>query len=124
MTITTFHEFLYAAGLFDGLLVDLCAEQGVISRAQLLAYMERHGIAPDDKDKLIERYCRTSILYEEGNYEYTVNPIVAGLVNFYERRGKLTNADFLRDRIYEIGKLTDLWPFGLGFEQHHGRCAL
>jgi len=108
MAITTFHEFLSTAGLYDGLLVDLCAEQGVISRAQLLAYMERHGIAPDDKDKLIERYCRTSILYEEGNYEYTVNPIVAGLVNFYERRGKLTNADFLRDQIYEIGKLTDV----------------
>ncbi len=107
MTITTFHEFLYTAGLHDGLLVDLCAEQGVISRAQLLAYMERHGIAPDDKDKLIERYCRTAILYEEGNYEYTVNPIVASLVNFYERRGKLTHAAFLRDQIYEIGKLTD-----------------
>lgn len=112
MAITTFHEFLYTAGLFDGLLVDLCAEQGVISRAQLLVYMERHGIAPDDKDKLIERYCRTSILYEEGDYEYTVNPIVAGLVNFYERRGKLTHADFLRDQIYEIGKLTD------GLQQH------
>ena len=90
------------------MLVDLCAEQAVISRAQLLNYMERHGIAPDDKDKLIERYCLTSILYEEGNYEYTVNPIVTSLVNFYERRGKLTNADFLRDQIYEIGKLTDL----------------
>jgi hypothetical protein len=107
MTITTFHEFLYTAGFCDDLLVDLCAEQGVISRAQLLAYMERHNIAPDEKDKLIERYCRTSILYEEGDYEYTVNPIVANLVNFYERRGKLTHADFLRDQIYEIGKLTD-----------------
>jgi hypothetical protein len=69
--------------------------------------MERHGIAPADKDKLIERYCRTSILYEEADYEYTVNPIVAGLVNFYERRGKLTHADFLRDQIFDIGKLTD-----------------
>jgi hypothetical protein len=79
----------------------------VITRAQLLAYMERHGIAPADKDKLIERYCRASILYVEAEFEYTVNPIVAGLVNFYERRGKLTHADFLKDRIFEIGRLTD-----------------
>lgn len=107
MSITTFQGFLTTAGLHHGLLVDLCAEQGVITRAQLLAYMERHGIAPADKDKLIERYCRTSILYEEADFEYTVNPIVAGLVNFYERRGKLTHADFLRDQIFEIGKLTD-----------------
>jgi hypothetical protein len=107
MSITTFQGFLTTASLHHGLLVDLCAEQGVITRAQLLAYMERHGIAPADKDKLIERYCRTSILYEEADFEYTVNPIVAGLVNFYERRGKLTHADFLRDQIFDIGKLTD-----------------
>jgi hypothetical protein len=107
MSITTFQGFLTTAGLHHGLLVDLCAEQGVISRAQLLAYMERHAIEPADKEKLIERYCRTAILNAEGDLEYTVNPIVAGLVNFYERRGKLTHADFLRDQIYEIGKLTD-----------------
>lgn len=107
MAITTFHGFLATADLHHGLLVDLCAEQGVITRAQLLAYMERHDIAPADKDKLIERYCRTSILYPEADCEYTVNPIVAGLVNFYERRGRLTHADFLRDQIYDIGKLTD-----------------
>lgn len=108
MSITTFHDFLITAGLHDGLLVDLCAEQGVISRAKLLAYMERHGILPVEKDKLIERYCRTSILTEEGDFEYTVNPTVAGLVNFYERRGKLTHAGFMRDQIFEIGKLTDI----------------
>jgi hypothetical protein len=107
MSITTFQGFLTTAGLHHGLLVDLCAEQGVITRAQLLAYMERHAIAPADKDKLIERYCRTSILYAEADCEYTVNPIVAGLVNFYERRGKLTHADFLKDQIFDIGKLTD-----------------
>ena len=107
MSITTFQGFLTTAGLHHGLLVDLCAEQGAISRAQLLAYMERHAIAPADKDKLIERYCRTSILYEEADFEYTVNPVVAGLVNFYERRGKLTHAEFLRERIFDIGKLTD-----------------
>jgi hypothetical protein len=107
MFITSFHSFLTTASLNHGLIVDLCAEQGVITRAQLLAYMERHHIAPADKDKLIERYCRTSILYEEADFEYTVNPIVAGLVNFYERRGKLTHADFLRDQIFEIGNLTD-----------------
>ena len=107
MPITSFHSFLTTASLYHGLLVDLCAEQGVITRAQLLAYMERHDIAPADKDKLIERYCRASILNEEADFEYTVNPIVANLVNFYERRGKLTHADFLRDQIFEIGKLTD-----------------
>jgi hypothetical protein len=107
MSITTFQGFLTTAGLHHGLLVDLCAEQGVITRAQLLAYMERHSITPADKDKLIERYCRASILYAEAEFEYTVNPIVAGLVNFYERRGKLTHADFLKDRIFEIGRLTD-----------------
>ena len=107
MSITTFQGFLTTANLHHGLLVDLCAEQGMITRAQLLDYMERHGIAPADKDKLIERYCRTSILYEEADFEYTVNPIVAGLVNFYERRGKLTHADFLKDQIFEIGNLTD-----------------
>jgi hypothetical protein len=69
--------------------------------------MERHDIAPADKDKLIERYCRASILNEEADFEYTVNQIVADLVNFYERRGKLTHADFLRDQIFEIGNLTD-----------------
>lgn len=107
MAITTFHEFLYTAGLHDGLMVDLCAEPGLISRAKLLTYMERHGISPADKDRLIERYCRTSILYEEVDFEYSVNPVVAGLVNFYERRGRLTHAGFLRDQIFEIGKLTD-----------------
>lgn len=107
MSITTFQGFLATAGLHHGLLVDLCAEPGLISRAKLLTYMERHGIAPADKDRLIERYCRTSILYEEADFEYSVNPVVAGLVNFYERRGRLTHAGFLRDQIFEIGKLTD-----------------
>ena len=107
MSITTFQGFLAAAGLHPKLLVDLCAEPGLISRARLLTYMERYGIEPADKDRLIERYCRTSILYEETDFEYSVNPVVAGLVNFYERRGRLTHADFLRDQIFEIGKLTD-----------------
>ncbi|MBA3030251.1 MAG: hypothetical protein FP816_15770 [Desulfobacteraceae bacterium] len=107
MSITTFQGFLATANLHQGLLVDLCAEPGVISRAKLLTYMERHGISPADKDRLIERYCRTSILYEEADFEYSVNPVVVGLVNFYERRGRLTHAGFLRDQIFEIGKLTD-----------------
>lgn len=107
MSITTFQGFLTTAGLYHGLLVDLCAETGVISRAKLLSYMQRHGIPPADKDALIERYRRTAILYEEAEDAYTVNPVVAGLVNFYERRGRLTHADFLKDQIYEIGNLTD-----------------
>ena len=60
MSITTFQVFLATASLHHGLLVDLCAEPGLISRAKLLTYMERHGILPADKDRLIERYCRTS----------------------------------------------------------------
>ncbi len=107
MSITTFQGFLATAGLHHGLLVDLCAEPGLISRAKLLTYMERHGISPADKDRLIERYCRASILYEEADFEYSVNPVVVGIVNFYERRGRLTHAGFLRDQIFEIGKLTD-----------------
>jgi hypothetical protein len=108
MSITSFQGFLATANLHHGLLVDLCAEPGLISRAKLLIYMERHGISPADKDRLIERYCRTSILYEEADFEYSVNPVVVGLVNFYERRGRLTHAGFLRDQIFEIGKLTDI----------------
>lgn len=107
MAITTFQGFLITAGLHHRLLVDLCAEPGLISRAKLLTYMERHGISPEGKDRLIERYCQTSILYEEADFEYSVNLVVAGLVNFYERRGRLTHAGFLRDQIFEIGKLTD-----------------
>jgi len=107
MSITTFQVFLATASLHHMLLVDLCAEPGLISRAKLLSYMERHGISPADKDRLIERYCRTSILYEEADFEYSVNPVVVGLVNFFERRGRLTHAGFLRDQIFEIGKLTD-----------------
>lgn len=107
MSITTFQGFLTTANLYHGLLVDLCAEAGVISRAKLLSYMERHDIVPADKDPLIERYRRTAILYEEAEDAYTVNPVVAGLVNFYERRGRLTHADFLKDQIFEIGNLTD-----------------
>ena len=60
-----------------------------------------------DKEALIQRYRRTAILYEEAEDTYTVNPVVAGLVNFYERRGRLTHADFLKDQIVEIGNLTD-----------------
>ncbi len=117
MSITTFQGFLTTAGLYHGLLVDLCAETGVISRAKLLSYMERHAIAPADKDALIERYRRTAILYEEAEDAYTVNPVVAGLVNFYERRGRLTHADFLKDQIFEIGNLTDILQQALFADQ-------
>ena len=107
MPITTFQGFLATANLHHGLLVDLCAEAGVIGRAKLLAYMERHGVAPMDKEALIQRYRRAAILYEETEDTYTVNPVVAGLVNFYERRGRLTHAEFLKDQIVDIGNLTD-----------------
>lgn len=126
MPITTFQGFLATTNLHHSLLVDLCTEAGVIGRAKLLAYMERHGIAPMDKDALIQRYRRAAILYEESEDTYTVNPVVAGLVNFYERRGRLTHADFLKDQIVDIGNLTDALqqalftaPPGAGTNRRH-----
>ena len=41
MTIPTFTQFLSIARKKINLIVDLCAEQDVISRSKLLNYMER-----------------------------------------------------------------------------------
>lgn len=107
MTIPTFTQFLSVARKYVSLIVDLCAEQDVISRSKLLNYMERYGIPPGDKDTLIDELCNTLVLLKETENSYTVNHVVVDLVNYYERRGRLTNAKFLKDQIIEIARLTD-----------------
>ena len=54
MTIPTFTQFLSIARKQINLIVDLFAEQDVISRSKLLNYMERHGIPPAEKDALLD----------------------------------------------------------------------
>lgn len=107
MTIPTFMQFLSIARKQGGLIVDLCAEQDVISRSKLLNYMERHSIPPAEKDALLDELCKTLVLLKETENSYTVNHVVVDLVNYYERRGRLTNAKFLKDQIIEIARLTD-----------------
>lgn len=107
MTLATFGQFLQVARKHVSLIVDLCAEQDVISRSKLFTYMERHGVLPAEKDALIEELCRTLVLLPETENSYSVSPAVVDLVNFYERRGRLTNAKFLKDQIIEIARLTD-----------------
>jgi hypothetical protein len=107
MATSTFSKFLSAAQRHAGLITDLCAETDLISRSKLLNYLARYSISPSDKDALIKDLCRTSILNEESDYLYGVNPVVVNLVNFYERRGRLTSASFLRDQILKISSLTD-----------------
>lgn len=107
MSFPTFGRFLALAGQHQALLLDLCAEPDVISRAQLLAYLEARAVAAVEKEPLIDRLCQAAILIAEGDQGYTVNPVVAGLVNYYERRGRLTSAAFLRDQIIAIANLAD-----------------
>ncbi len=107
MAITTFAQFLSITRRYVSLIVDLCAEQDVISRSQLLNYMERHSIAAAEKDALIDELCKTLVLFKEAENNYTINRVVVDLVNYYERRGRLTNAKFLKDQIIEIARLTD-----------------
>jgi hypothetical protein len=107
MTTATFAQFLLIARRYLNLIVDLCAEQDVISRSKLLNYMERHGIPPAEKDALLDELCKTLVLLKETENSYTVNHVVVDLVNYYERRGRLTNAKFLKDQIVEIARLTD-----------------
>ena len=103
----SFRHFLNIAGQYTGLITDLCKVQDIISRAQLLHYLESHGIPPAEKDGLIKILCRVLVLFEEAEDGYTVNPAVADLVNYYERRGRLTSARFLRDQILGIARLTE-----------------
>ncbi len=107
MSLTTFAQFLTIARKQLNLIIDLCAEQDVISRAKLLSYMERHDIPAADKDAIIEGLSQTLVLLKQEENSYIVNQVVVDVVNYYERRGRLTNASFLRDQIVEISRLTD-----------------
>lgn len=107
MSLPTFTRFLSLATQHRPLLVDLAAEEDLISRARLYSYLERSDVVPGDKVPLVESLCAAAILQEEEGGAYSVNPVVANLVNYYERRGRLTDAGFLRDQILAIGNLTD-----------------
>ncbi|MGE0083543.1 MAG: hypothetical protein AB7S75_03900 [Desulfococcaceae bacterium] len=100
-------HFLSIAHKYTDLIIDLCAEQDVMSRPKLLNYMERYRIEPGEKDTVIRELCSASILREETDNLYTVNSVVVSLVNYYERRGQLTHAGFLREQVHQIGKLAD-----------------
>ncbi len=107
MPIATFSQFVRIAQKHQNLIIDLCAESDVISRSKLLNYLERHNIPPLEKNGLIENLRQAAILLEETEQNYTVNHVIVDVVNYYERRGKLANAKFLRDQILEITRLTD-----------------
>lgn len=99
-------SFLNLARDYPNLLIDLCAEPDLLSRAQVLAILERYGVKPDEKDHLIERFRKTDILVDESNGAFSINPVVAKLVNYYERRGALVSATFLRDQMMAIVELS------------------
>lgn len=94
--------FLAAASERPDLLIDLCAEPDLMSRAHILALLERHGVASDAKDGVIAKLVAVDILEEKPHDSFSVNPMVAQLVNFYERRGELISATFLRDQMTAI----------------------
>ncbi len=102
-----FTRFLALAREHTDLIVDLCADPDVLSRAQLLHYLEHHDVAAAQKDALIEELSQAAILLVEHDQGFTVNPAVVELVNYYERRGRLISATFLRDQMFQIAELTD-----------------
>lgn len=106
MTTPRFSRFLAMARDHTGLLIDLCAETDVLSRAQVLHYMEHHGIPAAQKDPLIDALGQAAILLPEQD-GYTVNATIVDLVNYYERRGRLMSATFLRDQMVAIAELTE-----------------
>ncbi|MDM8556296.1 hypothetical protein QUF75_16355 [Desulfococcaceae bacterium HSG7] len=97
-------RFLTIAQRYTALIIDLCVEEDVISRPKLLNYMERYRIEPGKKDGVIRELCGASILHEEVDNLYTVNPVVDKLVSYYERRGRFVHAGFLRDQIRQIAR--------------------
>ncbi|HSH82520.1 MAG TPA: hypothetical protein VLA19_28655 [Herpetosiphonaceae bacterium] len=107
MTTPRFTGFLALAREHTALIVDLCADPNVLSRAQILHYLEHHGVPAPHKDALIEELCQSAILLIEHDQAYTVNPPVVDLVNYYERRGRLISATFLREQMLTITDLTD-----------------
>ncbi|WP_129630827.1 hypothetical protein [Candidatus Oscillochloris fontis] len=107
MTMPRFIHFLTLAREQTALIVDICAESDLLSRAQLLHYLEHHGVAAGLKESLIDDLCQAAILLEEHNQGFIVNPAVVDLVNYYERRGRLISATFLRDQMLNIAELTE-----------------
>lgn len=108
MATATFQTFLLVAGRYPQLVSDLSNEPDVLSRSQLLLYMERCGVPAAEKDSLIAELCRTRILLEEEAEDgFSVNDAVAHLVNYYKRRGSLASATALRDQMVSITTLTD-----------------
>ena len=107
MSTPRFSRFLTLAREHTGLIIDLCADPNILSRAQLLHYLEHHAVAAAQKDTLIEELCQAAILLVEHDQGFTVNHAVVELVNYYERRGRLISATFLRDQMLAIAELTD-----------------
>ncbi len=101
-----FARFLTMAREQMALIIDLCADPDLLSRAQLLHYLEHHGVPAAQKDALIDELSEAAILLVEQT-GFTVNPAVVDLVNYYERRGRLISATFLRDQMLAIAELTD-----------------
>jgi hypothetical protein len=54
MTMPRFARFLALAREHTALIVDLCADPDLLSRAQLLHYLEHHGVPAAQKDALID----------------------------------------------------------------------
>ena len=107
MSMPRFTRFLALAHKHTDLIVALCANPDVLSRAQLLHYLELRDVAAAQKDALIEELAQAAILLVEHDQGFTVNPAVIELVNYYERRGRLISATFLRDQMFQIAGLTD-----------------
>lgn len=108
LRITDFRRFLATAHKHTTLIIDLCAETDIISRARMLNYLEQHQVMPVEKDRVIDELCQAAVLLVEAEQSYTINPVVVDLINYYERRGRLTSASFLRDQILAIAQLTDV----------------
>lgn len=106
MTTPRFARFLALARDNTGLLIDLCAATDVLSRAQVLHYMEHHGISAAQKDPLIDALIQAAILLPEQD-GFALNATIVDLVNYYERRGRLMSATFLRDQMVAIAELTE-----------------
>lgn len=106
MTTPRLARFLALARDYTGLLIDLCAETDMLSRAQVLHYMEHHGIPAAQKDPLIDALSQAAILLPEQD-GFALNATIVDLVNYYERRGRLMSATFLRDQMVAIAELTE-----------------
>lgn len=62
MTMPRFARFLALAREHTALIVDLCADPDLLSRAQLLHYLEHHGVPPAQKDALIDELGQAALV--------------------------------------------------------------